>query len=347
VIAEPAPDARPVSLRSALRAIRPLLATAGVDDDGAQLASAAPLERLVMRAELPQVAACVPIESGASRVIAPGHRSRVAGFLDGVQRSRLVGHLEGAPLVYATVAAAVRERTDRRLSTWREPLVRRLLLASRARVGDRTWSALEESGLPLVDMTADVASDTLPVHPHALRARALDLVALERERLERALAAAWCGHESRWLWIDGGIAGNLAVDASATAFGVVKSHATLYGDDAIRRVLALPAGSRSPSFLVGHRARRAVASWYLRLREPGAGDPLFGLVRVEVVPPPALSDPATATSADITDFAMHCDAISADILLERSPLSLPDARWDTLAYGIHACEMYLQALVGP
>jgi len=42
----------------------------------------------------------------------------------------------------------------------------------------------------------------------------------------------------------------------------------------------------------------------------------------------------------------HCDRLSAGILVERAPLSLPDPRWDTLTYGIHACEMYLDALVG-
>ena len=54
---------------------------------------------------------------------------------------------------------------------------------------------------------------------------------------------------------------------------------------------------------------------------------------------------------DITDDARarltaHCDRLSAGILAERAPLSLPDPRWDTLTYGIHACEMYLDALVG-
>jgi hypothetical protein len=128
----------------------------------------------------------------------------------------------------------------------------------------------------------------------------------------------------------------------------VKSHTTLYVDAAaVRAVLALRAGERSPAFLVGRRPRRGVASWYLRLRDAAHGDPLFGLVRVEVAPPEALLAPDRA-SGDVSDaFSQQADRLSSGILLERAPLSLPDARWDTLTYGIHACERYLQAVIGP
>jgi hypothetical protein len=223
--------------------------------------------------------------------------------------------------------------------------VERLLLVARERIGEAAYAQLVESGLPVVDTSA--AAGAPPVlHPHALRARALELVALERERLERQLATAWVAERAAapdasegWLWIDGGIAGNLAIDATAPAFGVVKSHTTLYGDEAaVADVLSLASGERSPAFLVGHAARRAVASWYLRLREGAAADPLFGLVRVEVAPP--LAD------ADWEAFTALCDRLSAGILLERAPLSLPDARWDTLSYGVHAVETYLQAVLG-
>ena len=258
-----------------------------------------------------------------------------------------MGYLAGSPLIYASVAAAVRERVTRRLETWREPSVRRALFASRGKLGETAWNQLVDSGVAVVDITADVADEAIPVHPFALRARALDLVALEREGLERRLAAEWCRSESRWLWIDGGISGNLAVDERATAFGVVKSHTTLYGSaEQVEAVLSLKAEERSPAFLVGHRPRRAVASWYLRLRATAGGDPLHGLVRVEISPPMDMLDPDQITDDARARLTAHCDRLSAGILAERAPLSLPDPRWDTLTYGIHACEMYLDALVG-
>ena len=331
------------SLRGALRSLRALFG------DGALVAagSGPPLERMAMRSDPPSVAPGVPLEAPGARPIAVPAEPLVAAFLDGVQRSRVVGYLAGSPLIYASVAAAVRQRVARRLETWGEPRVRRALFVSRGKLGESAWNRLTECGGAVVDITADVSDDEIPVHPFALRARALDLVALEREGLERRLAAEWCRRESRWLWIDGGISGNLAVDERATAFGVVKSHTTLYGSaEQVASVLALGEAERSPAFLVGHRPRRAVASWYLRLRTAPGGDPLHGLVRVEISPPVDLLDPDRITDEARARLTEHCDRLSAGILAERAPLSLPDPRWDTLTYGIHACEMYLDALVG-
>jgi len=353
------------SVHATLRALQPLLGTAYSAPMNGD-----PLERIAARADTPVVAPCALLEPPVARPVPIADMPMVAAFLDGVQRSRVLAHVDGTPLVYATVAAAVRERRDRQLVTWGAPERRALLLASRRALGGEIWQRLGDAGVMPIDLEvpgdegggrrehgepwghaepADPA--TVPVdvpwHPHALRARALALVALEREQLERRLAARWCAAESRWLWIDGGIAGNLALDASAPAFGVVKSHNTLYGDhEAVRRVLGLHEGERSPAFLVGHRLRRAVASWYLRLRTAAHGDPLFGLVRVEVVPPPALLT-AEADAAARDQFSRQCDTLSSAILLERHPVSLPDARWDTLAYGVHAVESYLKAIIGP
>lgn len=326
-----------MSLQAALRAVRPLIRDSSAALDGPSLERKGGLG-----GDMPNIAACTPLESLGARAVPEATSPLVSAFVDGVQRSRLLGHVGPAPIVFATVAAAVRERVNRQLRTWDAPRVTRLLLVSRARAGEAAWATLEASGAPLVDTTDAVEPSALPLHPHALRSRALDIVALERERLERQLATGWCAaHASAsdgWLWIDGGIAGNLAIDADAPAFGVVKSHTTLYGDhDAVRAALSLRAGERSAAFLVGHRSRRAIASWYLRLRDAPAGDPLFGLVRVEVAPP---ADDAMAA------FTARCDELSSGILLERAPVSLPDARWDTLSYGVYACEHYLQALIG-
>jgi hypothetical protein len=188
-------------------------------------------------------------------------------------------------------------------------------------------------------------------------------VAQERETLERQLAASWCRDGDGWLWIDGGISGTFAVDEHSPAFGVVKSHSTLYGEPGIlRTTLALSVGARSPAFLIRHRARRAVASWYLRLHASPGDDPLHGLVRIEIAPSAALlaeteragfgaaTDDATALAdpdaPTVRALVRRVDEISTWLLAERAPVSLPDPRWHTLTYGVYACEQFLKALIG-
>lgn len=342
-----APAYAPTAFRAVLRALRPLVGSRAIDAAGSAIA----LERFQRGGDPPTVATCVPLETGGVREVSAATAPGITAFLDGIQRSRVVGHLHGSPLIHGTVAAAIRRREARELATWREPRIRSALFAARPHLGDEIWEQLVATGVELVDICADRrhgASDVLPPHPMAVRARALDVIALERETLERRLAAEWCKAESDWLWIDGGISGNLAVDETARAFGVVKSHTTLYGDEeSVRATLALRTGQRSPIFLAGHRPRRAVASWYLRLRDGADGDPLHGLVRVEVAPPAALvteSDAAPDARA-LAGLTAHADVLSSWILAERVPLSLPDPRWDTLTYGVHACEHYLKAII--
>ncbi len=334
-------------LGEVLRALRPIVGDAAVQSAGQELT----LERMSRPVDPPSLSHAEPLEGGGPRAVPRSPTPMVAAFLDGIQRSRVVGHVAGVPLVFGTVAAVIRQRVQRRLETWGTPRVHRALFASRAQLGESWWQRLEATALPLVDITEGQPMATVSPHPLAQRARALDVVALEREQAERQLAAAWCASESGWLWIDGGVAGNLSVDERAPAFGVVKSHNTLYGDaNAVRDVLTLRAGERTPAFLVGHRPRRAVASWYLRLREAPNGDPLHGLVRVEIAPPSALAVPAgdqtTAPRVMLPGFTARVDELSSWILAEGAPLSLPDPRWDTLTYGVYACEQYLRSIVG-
>ncbi len=359
-VAVKAQDAEHGGFRAALRVLRPVVGDRAISAAGAATA----LERLVMRSDPPSVARCVMLETASARAVAVDSSPGVSAFLDGVQRSRVVAFVDGAPIVFATVAAVIRERHDRRLSTWRAPSVRHMVLAARESVGESAWTALADADILAVDVAEDGA---VPVHPLSVRAMALDRVAEERETLERRLAAEWCQRESRWLWIDGGISGNLAVSAESTAFGVVKSHTTLYGnDESIRASLALAEGERGPLFLVQHRGRRGVASWYLRMHA-GHGDPLHGLVRIEIAPPAGLMNVGAAgssaeaeewTANAVPDLAalgklpvlamlrQRADEVSAWILAERAPLALPDPRWDTLCYGVYACEQFLKALVG-
>lgn len=338
------------SWRALVRAVRPWLGAA-VDADRAL--DGAPLEARAS-GDPPAVAGCLLLEPWAPRPVQVGEPSGVRGFLDGIQRSRVLAHRDGVPVVAATVAAAIRVRPERTLETWEAPAVHRGLYLSRQALvaaspaGEAAWAEVVATGVPVCDTTEGLDGEAVPLHPRALQQRALERVALARERLERRLAADWCRRPPGWLWVDGGIAGNVAIDAAARAFGVVKSHTTLYGTAAdLRQLLALPEGERSPLLLVGHRLRRAVASWYLRLRPASAADPLHGLVRVEVAPPEGVATEDGPDPAGVAQLQVVADRVSGWILAERAPVALPDPRWDTLTYGIHACERYLAAVVGP
>ena len=99
-------------------------------------------------------------------------------------------------------------------------------------------------------------------------------------------------------------------------------------------VLALRAGERSTVLEVPAReSRPAVATWYLRLRDPAGHDPLWGLVRVE-----SAMDPAGGATP-----GGRADEWSRMVLAEVRPLALPDGRWDKLAYPIRDCEEFLRA----
>lgn len=258
------------------------------------------------------------------------HQS-VAAFLDGVQRSEVVAWSDATPIVYAHVRAAIRARVDRRLITWGSgPLSRSALYVPRALA--TTLAGVE--GMDVIALDPDESSGDS--HPHLTIRHAYRRVQAEREAAERRLAEAFVRESDAPLYVDGGLPASHAVLRGGGALGVVKSHHTLYvSGDALRTVLALAEGERSSVFEVGMQwGRDAVASWYLRLRDAAARDPFWGLVRVEV--------PRRRLHVGVGAAADH---VSALILAERSPLALPDARWDTMVYGIRDCEEYLAASI--
>ena len=312
-------------MRDALRALR----SAGA----AMAQSAATLEARPAVAEPPRLQRAEPLEGDAVRVrrVEGEPVTGIAAFLDGIQESRVLAHWPGGiPLVHGTVAATVRRRVGRTLATWRPDATRveQALFVPRAALGDAAWSALAQ-GCDVRD-TLD-AADAGPWHPQELTARALSAVQRRREVAETACAELWCAEGDGPLFVDGGIASAGAAAHSALAIGVVKSHRTLYVDgDALPWVLGLAAGERTTAFTVASPRRSAVASWYLRLRDPAAHDALWGLVRVEVAV-------EGATPA-------HCDLVSRWLLAERSPVSLPDPRWGAMAYGVRLTEEYLRAV---
>ena len=265
--------------------------------------------------------------------------SAFGAFLDGAQRVQVVGHYLGTPIVFGTASAAVRVRVNRRMTTWGQHpprLERRIFMPLRylpalAEVRGST-PGVPRSQWQIVDTsTADKNGDYPSQHPAVLLERAIRAVDQERERLEDELAEAWCALGETPLYIDGGISRSARVASSPSAVGVIKSHRTLYVEgDALRIVLGLEEGERSSVFRVAPRSRSSVMSWYLRLRDARGRDAMWGLVRVEV----AESDRA----------AERANEISRWVMAETTPLSLPDGRWDKMAYGVRDCEEFLRAI---
>jgi len=280
-----------------------------------------------------------PVGRGDARSDGQPARRQVGAFCDGVQESRVVAYVGAIPIVHARAAAVVRARRDRHLSTWGDGArwSEALYLPVPALPPEVT-TALASLGVPVID-TADERLAPDESHPHLLLRRAVHLVQREREALECALVEQWCRREAALLYLDGGLPASPDVLAGGRVVGVVKSHHTLYVTGAaLAAVMALGEGERSSVLVVETRWRPPVASWYLRLRDAGGRDPFWGIARVEY-PLQALLD-----AGGPPDEA--ADALSRAVLAEAAPLALPDARWDTMAYGIRDCEVYLRALLG-
>lgn len=322
-------------MRDALRALRLLALPTASPGLVTQVTGGPLLERFSLEGNPPRLEQATAIEGTALAAARP-EGDPVAGFaafLDGVQASRVLAHWDGGvPVVHGTVAAVVRVRVNHRLTTWPgAPLVSRALYLPEALAAPSRVVALRAQGVELVD-TLEGEAPRGPRHPLELVALARTAVQRRRESLEVTLAEAWCAGEDGPLFVDGGISGAGRAARHPLAIGIVKSHRTLYvTSDSLSVVTSLGEGERTTAFAVSSPRRVAVASWYLRLRD-SAGDPFFGLVRVEA----ALDsfDPARA------------DLVSRWILAERAPLALPDPRWSTMAYGIRDCEEYLRAITG-
>jgi hypothetical protein len=193
----------------------------------------------------------------------------------------------------------------------------------------------ESGGYDIVDTSyIDSARGTRSLvsrHPAQLRSVAFERVGADRDAAEKQLAELWCIADAEPLFIDGGISGSGRVASASCAIGVVKSHQKLYADgEALGVVMSLRRGERSSVLSIPSARRNPVLSWYLRLHDPRGHDAMFGLVRVEVSP--------------CEDVAERANEVSRWVLAEASPLSLPDSRWDRMAYGIRDCEQFLRAI---
>lgn len=298
--------------------------------------SGAPLELQPRGDEPPRLESVTPLEGDrlAVRAVPGAPTAGIRAFLDGIQRSQVVAHAGPVPLVHGAVAAAIRQRDDRRLHTWGLPRRREALLLPGTVLPPALVASLTAQ-VPVVDTTAGDAESVGPAgsqHPQELTARALTAVQRMREAEELALVAAWVADGDGPLLVDGGISGSPEGARDPRVIGVVKSHRTLYAPpEAVPLVLGLREGERTTAVSLHSPRRNPVASWYLRLRDAEGRAPLFGLVRVEVAP--------------VGDLTARADGVSRWLLAERAPVSLPDTRWDVMVYGIRECEQYLTAIL--
>src|ERR687896_1117957 len=287
--------------------------------------------------------------------------SRLCYFLDGVQSAREIGRIEMAPVIVATVAAAIVNRCDRRFS--RMPLesppalVQAVILPRSA--GDTRveafWELLLEAGF------SELAPEEIPSSPHlvldsaeymtdvdpsdyvGLRERARVRVRALRERLEGGMLRQWelddrtLEDSDAWIAVDGQLRD--IRESNRRAIGLIKSVARpeFVGKD-VGMLLDLVPGMRTTSFVPDWQLRRDQGerrtSWYLRMWPPQPGaDALGSLMRVEA---PRETEPD------------QVDEISRWILAERAPLAKPDPRWPAMIYPIQYVEKILKPLVqGP
>jgi hypothetical protein len=263
-------------------------------------------------------------EGPALRTIAFGSPESwpdAVAYLDGVQRSEIIGYAGSAPLFVAELAAAVRERRNRRLQTIVE--ARRTVVLARP-------AALAAAGEAVASLEAIPLPDTDPAHPLRDLLNAGEALDQARGALEILVGCRYRAQRDGWLVVDGTLSVSRQWSEDARMVAVSKSHSILPFEGAdLEQYLRLPCGHRSSVFAPATRSLAPVRAWGLRLWPWDGKDLLYGLVRVEVAPCNGSTEQA--------------DAISRWIMADRAPVSAPDRRWDRLLYGMYSVEQYLKA----
>jgi hypothetical protein len=284
--------------------------------------------------------------------------SRLCYFLDGVQSSREIGRINVAPVVVATVAAAIVNRCDRRFSRMpleSPPVLVEAVILPRS-VGDARveafWELLLQAGFSelgpqevpssphLVLDSAEYMDEPDPSDYVGMRERARVRVRALRERLEGGMLRQWelddrtLEDSDAWIAVDGQLKD--IRESNRQAIGLIKSVARpeFVGKD-VAMLLDLEPGMRTTSFIPDWQLRRDPSeqrrSWYLRMWPQQSGaDALGSLMRVEAHRDTPLE---------------NVDEISRWIIAERAPLAKPDPRWPAMIYPIHYVEKILKPLV--
>jgi hypothetical protein len=244
-------------------------------------------------------------------------------FLDGAQRSWKGIYVGFFPIYLAHTSAGIVERTGRDVQPPRPYLGDTEAFVPE---GD-SIAAVLKPGVEIVDFKVPIESTGMAVQDLALKR-------ISERRGERELELGRGFTEGRLL-VDGGIGKIVARDGAEQPFviGLVKSHRKQYfqSRERVAAILGMRQGQRSSVFWrrAAHTSEADVYSCYLKLHESDGHGPLFGLVRVEL---PARDE-----------FLGSVDEIAGWLLHERSPLSLPDARYDRMLYPIRLVEQHLKA----
>jgi len=249
-------------------------------------------------------------------------------FMDGMQRVHTPLTVGYIPFVYGYVGAVIRSRgLDRKMRTHSHDSSEAIYCP--VRYADVDW--LSGKDVKIIDTSDEIinGNDNLLAFVN----NANHKVSAQRESLEKGLVSDWLrAYEpsGNWLLVDGSLCGDYHNYSEPKIVGVIKSHQTQYfAVEEQQRIVGMQTGCRSRIFIPQGRKRPDVYSWYLRMRPNEGRDAYFGLIRVE------------AAACDRT--IEIADDISRRLLAERTPLSLPDSRWDKLIYPIHDCELFLRA----
>ncbi|MCE5322910.1 hypothetical protein LLG46_06305 [bacterium] len=263
--------------------------------------------------------------------VGEAEHGKLAYFMDGMQRPRGPIYFGSQlPMMYGYVAATIRVRGEDRRMRKHDFLRRESLYFPYDFPGAPV--ELASSGFDTVDTGERGKSPE--EHPLIVIERAEKKVSDIRSDLESRITSKWLSDfdgRDDWLLVDGSLSGDYHRYDSPNIVGLIKSHQTQYflWEDQ-QKILSLKTGERSGVFIPKGRNRPDVYSWYLRLRPNDGRDVYFGLVRVE--------------AAKCERTLEMADEISRWLLAERSPLSMPDARWDRLIYPIHDCELYMKSV---
>lgn len=229
----------------------------------------------------------------------------VAGFVDGVQSSVTLRHIEHRPVVLQySAAAAVGEGGVVAAISEKLEIVHSMV--------DTEWALEVADGIHRVTVETSAPHDVIVAQVQHLRAERV-----ERERVVVETAAG-----DGWLILDGSLIGRPVREG---VVGVVKTTARRYLPDEAQ-LWKLQEGWRSSRFLIpaGVESPQDRFSCYLRLFDSRSHGWDFGLIRLE------------AFDADTLD------ALAARCMAERQGSSR-DARWDRHLSGVRMVEDVLRA----
>ncbi len=274
-------------------------------------------------------------EMRAVPVPSPTESSALRYFLDGIQRPRILYYDGIVPVAYAYLSAVVRSRVDRMMCC---PQAQGIPSKVHNEALYAPQNAIDAAGLRQYGIPIRDTNVGTPLPPHSvLIQKAAERISNDRDQLERDLTVTWANwlqqkSPESWLVVDGGIGKIRVNQPGVRLMGLAKTSVgveRILNPDYSRTVYGLARGERSSVFAVNRPEQEPVYSWFLRLHDASRGNLLFGLIRVEI--------------PQHDHLMQQVNNLSAWLLEERVPLSVPDVRYDRLLYPMRDCEQYLRA----